>query len=133
MVILICKEAHNIKNVTNFVADKIRKYREDRNITQQELAEALGTTQQTIARYESGERKADHNVLFALAEYFKIHIDDFFPERNINFEKFNDYYDEVELLFNKAKPYLSTDDKETVKFIMKKAIKNYEENKNGKE
>ena len=68
-----------MENITQYVADKIKEYRERRNITQQELAEALNVKQQTIARYESGERKADQNVLFALADYFNISINDFFP------------------------------------------------------
>ncbi len=68
-----------MQNITKYVANKIKSLRENKNITQQELAEALGTTQQSIARYESGERKADQNILFMLAEYFKISINDFFP------------------------------------------------------
>lgn len=66
-------------NITLYVANKIKEFREKRNITQDELAEALNTTQQTIARYESGERKPNHNVLFDLAKYFKVSINDFFP------------------------------------------------------
>lgn len=69
-----------MENITKYVADRIKMYRERRNITQQELAEAINTTQQSIARYESGERKADQNILFALAEYFQISINDFFPK-----------------------------------------------------
>ena len=69
-------------NITKYVANKIKYFREMNNITQQELAEALNTTQQSIARYESGERKADQNTLFALANYFKISINDFFPQIN---------------------------------------------------
>lgn len=70
-------------NITEFVANKIKYFRECKNITQKELAEALNTTQQSIARYESGERKADQNILFALANYFNISINDFFPPINI--------------------------------------------------
>ena len=99
----------NIRNVTQFVGEKIKNLREKSNITQQELAEAIGTTQQSIARYESGERKANQNVLFSLSEYFKIPIDDFFPERTIS----NNYFDEVK-----------------IKSIMNETIKNYEERKN---
>lgn len=69
-------------NITEFVANKIKYYRERNNITQKELAEVLNTTQQTVARYENGERKADQNVLFALANYFKVSINDFFPPIN---------------------------------------------------
>lgn len=72
------------RNVTQYIAAKIKEFRENRNITQQELAEALNTTQQSIARYESGERKTDQNVLFALADYFKISINDFFPPLNFD-------------------------------------------------
>lgn len=66
-------------NVTLYIANKIKQLREQKNITQQELAETLNTTQQSIARYESGERKTDNNVLFALADYFNISINEFFP------------------------------------------------------
>lgn len=109
----------NIKNVTNYVANKIKTLRETKNITQQELAEVIGTTQQSIARYESGERKADQNILFALAEYFNISIDDFFPER----KERNEYFDELEILFNKNKDILTEDDKETIKFLIEKRKK----------
>ena len=112
-----------IQNVTKYVANKIKSLRENKNITQQELAEILGTTQQSIARYESGERKADQNVLFTLSEYFGISIDDFFPER----EKDTKYFDELELLFNKNKDILSEDDKETIKFVIEKAKRKIDE------
>lgn len=38
-------------------------------------------------------------------------------------------FDELELLFDKAKPHLSDDDKETMKFLMQKTINNYEKSK----
>lgn len=79
-------------NITNYVANRIKTFREKKNITQKELAEALNTTQQTIARYENGERKADQNVLFALANYFGISINDFFPSVKV------DNNDEIEML-----------------------------------
>lgn len=85
-------------NITEFVANKIKTFRENKNITQKELAEALNTTQQSIARYESGERKADQNILFAMASYFNISINDFFPPINI---KNNN--DEMDLLKNTLK------------------------------
>lgn len=44
-------------------------------------------------------------------------------------EKRNKEFDELELLFNKAKPHLSEDDKETMKFLMQKTINNYEKSK----
>ena len=111
-------------NVTKYVAEQIKKFREDKNITQQELAEALNTTQQSIARYESAERKADQNVLYSLSEYFGIPIDDFFPSKD------KTIYDTTQLLYNKTKDILSDDDRATMEFIMQKTIDNYEKNKN---
>ena len=67
-------------NITKYVGNKIKYFRESKNITQQELAEAMNTSQQSIARYESGERKADQNILFQLATYFNVSINEFFPE-----------------------------------------------------
>ena len=112
-----------IQNVTKYVANKIKSFRESKNITQQELAEALGTTQQSIARYESGERKADQNILFMLSEYFGVSIDDFFPEQ----KRKTEYFDELEILFNKNKDILSADDKETIKFVIEKAKRKIDE------
>ena len=76
------KQASTYKGYNNIIAVRIRELMKSSGTTQQELAEALNTTQQSIARYESGERKADQNTLFALANYFKISINDFFPPIN---------------------------------------------------
>ena len=66
-------------NVSKYVGERIRHYRTNKNITQQELGEYLNTTSQTISRYESGILEANQDILFKLAEYFKISINDFFP------------------------------------------------------
>ncbi|MBW9219357.1 repressor LexA [Anoxybacillus ayderensis] len=53
-------------------------------MSQEELADLLGTTKQTVSRYETGERKANQDVLFKLSEIFKVSIDDFFPSKKEN-------------------------------------------------
>ena len=73
------KEGLEIMNVSKFVGEKIKYFRLQKNITQQELGEYLGTTSQTISRYESGILEANQDILYKLAEYFKISINDFFP------------------------------------------------------
>lgn len=67
-------------DVNKYIGNKIKGFREKKNLTQEDLAEFLETTSQTISRYEKGDRKTNHDVLFKLAEYFKISINDFFPE-----------------------------------------------------
>lgn len=66
-------------DVNKYIGNRIRELREQRNLKQDDLAEYLHTTSQTISRYEIGDRKTNQDVLFKLAEYFKISINDFFP------------------------------------------------------
>lgn len=66
-------------DISKYVGSKIRYYRTRNNITQQELGDYLGTTSQTISRYESGILHTDNEILYKLADYFKISINDFFP------------------------------------------------------
>lgn len=66
-------------NIDEYIGNKIKYYREKKNISQKELGELLNTTSQTISRYESGKRGTNQDILFLLAEYFNININDFFP------------------------------------------------------
>lgn len=66
-------------DINKYIGNKIRYLREQRNLTQEEIAEYLNTTPQTISRYEIGDRKTNQDILFKLAEYFKVSINDFFP------------------------------------------------------
>lgn len=66
-------------DINKYIGNKIRELRERKNLTQEDLAEYLNTTSQTISRYEIGNRKTNQDILFKLAEFFKISINDFFP------------------------------------------------------
>lgn len=66
-------------DINKYVGEMIRHYRKRNHLTQEELAEVLKTTSQTISRYETGALEANHNTLFKLADYFKININEFFP------------------------------------------------------
>ena len=46
-----------------------------RGISQQMLANALGTTQQSINKYENHKIEPDINTLIALADYFDVTVD----------------------------------------------------------
>ena len=54
---------------------RLRELRKKRGITQLKLAMDLGLNQNSISRYESGEREADYKTLIMLADYFQISID----------------------------------------------------------
>lgn len=49
--------------------------RNKKNISQLQLAMALNMNQNSISRYETGEREADYATLIRLADYFNVSID----------------------------------------------------------
>lgn len=69
-------------DINEYSAKKLKELRERKNITQQELAEALRVQQQQIARYENNQRKFKQDLLCKLADYFNVSINDFFPNTN---------------------------------------------------
>ena len=58
------------------VAEKIRTKRRERNITQDELAQALGVTFQSVSRWENEAAYPDIELLPKIAAYFKITTDE---------------------------------------------------------
>lgn len=56
-------------------AKRLKLLRENRGISQEELARSLSVAPSTISMYEQGKREPDHNKLRALAEYFSVSID----------------------------------------------------------
>jgi len=53
----------------------LRELRKQKKISQIALAMALNVNQNSISRYETGEREADYATLIALADYFDVSID----------------------------------------------------------
>lgn len=72
------------KYLKKFAGNMIKEMREQKNITQDELAEALNITRQAISRYENGDRGINQNLLFKMADYFNVTINDFFPPTKKN-------------------------------------------------
>lgn len=55
--------------------DIIRGLREDKDLTQTDIATILGTTQQHYSKYETGEYEIPVRVFVALADYYKVSVD----------------------------------------------------------
>ena len=72
----------NKDDLALYVGEKIKKLRLSRGMTQEDLAELLDTTKQSIGRYENGTRKISQDLIFELADIFKCSINDFFPKTN---------------------------------------------------
>ena len=54
---------------------RLKQLRRQRGISQLKLAMDLGLNQNSISRYESGEREADYQTLIRLADYFNVSVD----------------------------------------------------------
>lgn len=54
---------------------RIRNLREDADLTQKQVGEAINVPQRTYAYYESGERMIPPHVLCALAGFYQVSVD----------------------------------------------------------
>ena len=57
---------------------RIRELRKERRLSQEELAEAVGTTRQTITSIEVGKYTASLPLAYKIARYFGLSIEDIF-------------------------------------------------------
>ena len=62
---------------------RLAELRKSRKISQLKLAMDLNMNQNTISRYETGEREADYATLIKIADYFNVSID-YLLERTTN-------------------------------------------------
>ena len=69
------------------IGAKIKELRKRDNLTQEQLADALGVTNQAVSRWESETGYPDIEYLKPIADYFKVTIDYLFD--NVTEEKCN--------------------------------------------
>ena len=63
---------HKVRRLN--MENRIKELRECRNISQEELATALNTTQQSISLYESGDREPKLKICQKLADFFNVSV-----------------------------------------------------------
>ena len=54
---------------------RIRDLREDADLTQKQVGEAINVPQRTYAYYESGQRMVPPQVLCAMADFYNVSVD----------------------------------------------------------
>ena len=54
---------------------RIRDLREDADLTQKQVGEAINVPQRTYAYYENGQRMVPPQVLCALADFYNVSVD----------------------------------------------------------
>ena len=86
-------------------AARIKTYRKDKGLTQEELASIIGVSAKTIGRYEQGLTEPSADTLFSLTDALEIEISDLLDEEAIEreWEHFNfdeaqeDYFDAMQI------------------------------------
>lgn len=58
--------------------NRIREFRKENKITQDDLAGALGVTRQTIISLENGKYNASLQLAYKISKYFNVSIEDIF-------------------------------------------------------
>ncbi|MBR5192321.1 MAG: helix-turn-helix transcriptional regulator [Clostridia bacterium] len=54
---------------------RLKVLRKSRKISQLKMAMDLNMNQNSISRYENGQREADYKTLIAFADYFNVSVD----------------------------------------------------------
>jgi len=60
------------------VRNRIKEYRKERKLTQDDLAKAVDVTRQTIISLENGKYIASLHLAYKLSKFFDIRIEDLF-------------------------------------------------------
>lgn len=54
---------------------RLKELRSQKNVTQQDVADAIGCSANNYSRYERGQREPDNDMLKRLSKYFCVSID----------------------------------------------------------
>lgn len=60
------------------IGKKLKELRISENLTQQQIAEILNISRVNYTRYETNASRPDYETLIAIADFFKISLDEIF-------------------------------------------------------
>ena len=60
------------------INNTLKDIRTERNLIQEDLAEAIGSCSRTISRIERGERNPSLEMAIRMARYLNLHVEDIF-------------------------------------------------------
>ena len=83
----------------NRIAELIKKYRKERNMTQQELSDATGINLSVIKNYEQGKRNPKIEQLKTLSDALNVSVNDFI---DLKIENSNDVMSLVKSLYDQT-------------------------------
>lgn len=84
---------------------KLSELRQNKNLTQEDIAEILGISRSTYAGYEQGVREMDYELLIKLADFYKVSLDYIFKRTSIPLlpDSYSD--DEIEFMIRALELY----------------------------
>ena len=92
--------------------NRLEEIRKQRGIKQDELAEAMGVSRQTISSLENGRYNPSVILAIKLARYFGLNVEDIYREAfNMEYSQMNVLKNDIKEKFKLAKATFSDDDK----------------------
>ena len=98
-------------------SQNIKYLRQQKGISQQELADKLNLDRSSISRWENGEMDITVGNAIQLANFFNIPIESF-TNKDLSKANNNNHYSELDVLFDKHKDILTDGDKAIIKAII---------------
>lgn len=102
---------------------RLKKLREEKGLTQKQLAEIISMSQQTIGHYEVGRARPDLDTLQRLAEIFGCSIDFLLGNSN------NRNYPHTQAAHKSEDAPLTEEDFDYIEKLLKKARDEFKKNK----
>ncbi|MGO5357994.1 helix-turn-helix domain-containing protein [Anaerofustis sp. LCP19S3_F7] len=78
----------------------MKSLREEKNLTQEQLAEKLNVSNKSVSRWENGKTMPDLSLLVMICEEFDITISELLNGRRMNIDELKQLKDTVERLIN---------------------------------
>lgn len=109
------------------MVENLRRLRTSRGISQQQLADVIGTSQQSINKYENHSVEPDIRTLTKIADYFGTTID--YLVGHVSSSAEGKPIEDIELsreerILIQNYGRLSKEEKESIRFVIKNYIKN---------
>ncbi|WP_138268410.1 helix-turn-helix domain-containing protein [Anaerofustis stercorihominis] len=96
----------------------IKSLREEKNLTQEQLAEKLNVSNKSVSRWENGKTMPDLSLLVMICEEFDITISELLNGRRMSIEELKELKDTVERLINYSMEEQSFKAKKVNRFLI---------------
>ena len=63
------------------IGSKLKELRKAADLTQEQVAQILGTSRVNYTRYENGKVRPDYETIIKLADYYDISLDELFDRK----------------------------------------------------